>query len=123
MLRSPEGTYKFGRSTRRENILLKVKRFSDDEAVLIDIEEEETDSSDKSRRIGANTAGTLILRHKNGMEFGVYSGLNDELRQDVWDNPDNYMGRLVKYKYFAHGMKDRPRHPVFLGFRDPNDMS
>jgi DNA ligase-1 len=33
------GTYKFGRSTVRDNILLKVKRFLDDEAVVIDIEE------------------------------------------------------------------------------------
>ena len=39
MLRDPNGTYKFGRSTARDNILLKVKRFLDDEAEVIGIEE------------------------------------------------------------------------------------
>ena len=38
MLRDPMGVYKCGRSTVRENGLLKVKRFEDDEAVVRGIE-------------------------------------------------------------------------------------
>ena len=29
---------------------------------------------------------------------------------------------FVKYKSFDHGVKDRPRHPVFLGFRSAEDL-
>jgi len=39
MLRSPSGRYKFGRSTLKENLLLKLKRFEDAEAQIIGFEE------------------------------------------------------------------------------------
>jgi DNA ligase-1 len=68
------------------------------------------------------TAGTLIVKDADGRSFGVGSGLNDQQRQEIWDNKDQYLGKLVKYKYFSHGVKDLPRHPVFQGFRDPDDM-
>jgi DNA ligase-1 len=136
MLRDPMGTYKFGRSTVNDNILLKVKRFEDDEAELIAIEEKmsnqneiEYDAFGKIKRsssldgmIGANTAGTLIVRHSNGMEFGIGSGLDDKTRSEIWNNQEKYLGKLVKYKYFPQGVKELPRHPVFLSFRDPDDL-
>lgn len=135
MLRDPYGTYKFGRSTVNDNILLKVKRFLDDEAELIDIQEkmsnqnpEELDAFGHIKRsaslegmVPTGVAGTLIVRSKDGMEFGIGSGLNDELRVELWNNKEKYLGKLVKYKYFPQGVKELPRHPVFLGFRDPED--
>jgi DNA ligase-1 len=136
MLRDPFGTYKFGRSTVRDNILLKVKRFLDDEAVLIAIEEKmhneneaQKDAFGRTKRsssiaglVGANTAGTLIVENKEGQVFGVGSGLNDLMRDEIWNNKEKYLGRLIKYKYFPQGVKDLPRHPVFLGFRDSDDL-
>ena len=70
-----------------------------------------------------DTLGSFILENKNGETFKCGSGLNDELRKEIWDNQDQYLGQLVKFKYMAHGVKDLPRHPIFLGFRDPDDMS
>jgi len=35
---------------------------------------------------------------------------------------DNLMGKVVKYKSQPTGVKDKPRFPVFLGFRDKVDM-
>jgi DNA ligase-1 len=136
MLRDPQGTYKFGRSTVNDNILLKVKRFEDAEAILIEIEEkmsnqnpEEKDAFGHTKRsssiagmVGANTAGTLIVKDSEGRIFGVGSGLNDQMREEIWNNKEKYLGKLVKYKYFSHGVKELPRHPVFLGFRDPDDV-
>lgn len=136
MLRDPNGTYKFGRSTTKENILLKVKRFLDDEAILIDILEkysnqnpEEKDafgyvkrSSSLDGMIPTGVAGTLIVRDKNGLEFGIGTGITDKLRIEIWNNKEKYLGKYVKYKYFPQGVKELPRHPVFLGFRDPDDM-
>ena len=136
MLRDPMGTYKFGRSTVRDNILLKVKRFLDDEAVVIDIEEKmhneneaQKDAFGRTKRsssilglVGANTTGTLIVENKEGQVFGIGSGLNDLMRDEIWNNREKYLGRLVKYKYFPQGVKELPRHPVFLGFRDEEDL-
>lgn len=136
MVRDPNGTYKFGRSTVNENILLKLKRFVDDEGELIDIEEktsnqnpEEKDafgyvkrSTSMSGLVPMGTAGTLIIKDKEGRTLRIGSGLNDELRKDIWDNKDKYLGSLVKYKYFPQGVKELPRHPVFLGFRHPDDV-
>jgi DNA ligase-1 len=136
MLRDPMGTYKFGRSTVRDNILLKVKRFLDDEAVVIDIEEKmhneneaQKDAFGRTKRsssilglIGANTTGTLIVENKECQVFGIGSGLNDLMRDEIWNNKEKYLGSLVKYKYFPQGVKELPRHPVFLGFRDEDDL-
>lgn len=136
MLRDPYGTYKFGRSTVNDGILLKLKRFEDAEAVLIDIEEKmsnqnaaELDNFGNIKRsaslegmVGANTAGTLIVCNAEGQVFGIGSGLDDAMRAELWKNKDQYIGKLVKYKYFPHGVKELPRHPVFLSFRDPDDL-
>lgn len=135
MVRDPMGTYKFGRSTVNDNILLKVKRFLDDEAELIEIQEkmsnqnpEEKDAFGHVKRsaslegmVATGVVGTLIVKNKEGQIFGVGSGLNDELREEIWNNKEQYIGKLVKYKYFPQGVKELPRHPVFLGFRDPED--
>jgi DNA ligase-1 len=136
MLRDPNGTYKFGRSTVNDNILLKVKRFLDDEAELIDIQEkmsnqnpEELDAFGHIKRsasldgmIPTGVAGTLIVQDKDGNTFGIGSGLNDLMREEIWNNKEKYIGKLVKYKYFPQGVKELPRHPVFLGFRDSEDI-
>lgn len=137
MLRDPNGTYKFGRSTTKENTLLKVKRFLDDEAELIDIlekqhnqNEAQQDAFGRTKRsvcqdgmVGAGTAGTLVVRSRDGLEFGIGTGLDDALRAAIWANPAAYTGMLVKYKYFPVGVKEKPRHPVFLGFRHQDDIS
>jgi len=135
MLRDPMGTYKFGRSTVNDNILLKVKQFLDDEGELIEIQEkmsnqnpEEKDAFGHTKRsaslggmVATGVAGTLIVKNKEGQICRVGSGLNDELREEIWNNKEKYIGKLVKYKYFPQGVKELPRHPVFLGFRDPED--
>lgn len=136
MVRDPNGTYKFGRSTVRENTLLKLKQFVDDEAELVDVEEktsnqnpEEKDAFGYVKRstsmgglVPMGTTGTLVVKDKEGRMLRIGSGLNDELRQDLWDNRSKYLGSLVKYKYFPQGVKDLPRHPVFLGFRHLDDL-
>lgn len=136
MVRDPRGTYKFGRSTTKENSLLKVKRFLDDEAVIINIEEMEHNlneaqqdafgrtkrSTSQEGKVGAGTAGTLVVRNSEGIEFGIGTGLDAALREQIWSNLDAYIGQTVKYKYFPVGVKEKPRHPVFLGFRHQDDL-
>lgn len=140
MTRSLDGGYKCGRSTFKSQDLIKIKRFVDSEALIIGLEEKlhnaneaTTDelgrtkrSSAKSGLIPAGTLGALLVRDvHDGREFGIGTGkgLNDELKQLIWDNQDAYLGKIVKYQYQEAGTKDNPRIPSFQGFRDPRDMS
>ena len=137
MLRDPNGIYKFGRSSVKENILLKVKEFMDDEAEIISFREKMINTNEglkdnfgRTKRSScqdglkpSGTLGGLILRNSEGLEFSCGSGLNDALRDEIWKNKSKYLGKLVKYKFMSKGIKDLPRHPVFMGFRDDTDLS
>ncbi len=136
MLRDPEGTYKMGRASVKENILLKVKEFKDSEGVVTGFKEKMHNFNEPVRNIfghierkggqgGLEPAGVLgsFIIEWEGQELKCGSGLNDEQRKEIWDNQEKYVGKLVKFKYMSHGVKDLPRHPIFLGFRDPDDMS
>jgi DNA ligase-1 len=61
---------------------------------------------------------------KTGVEFkcGSGQGMTRKLRKEIWDNQNDYIGRILKYKYQPHGVKDSPRITIWLGFRDPIDM-
>lgn len=137
MVRTANSPYKFGRSTRKEGYLLKIKRFTDSEAVIIGFVErmhngnEATKdafgrterSSHKANMVPMGTLGALMVRDvKSGVEFEVGTGFDDAQRKDIWDNRDTWMGKIIKYKSQKSGEKDRPRFPVYLGIRDPIDM-
>lgn len=136
MIRQPDGKYKCGRSTLKEQILLKLKRFLDAEARVIGFEEkmhndnkQEKDEFGLSKRSSkkdglqpANTLGSLIVEDLNsGVKFGIGSGFDDVLKKEIWTNRGKYLNKLVKYKYQSVGQKDAPRFPVFLGFRSELD--
>jgi len=83
-------------------------------------------SSSKENKVPAGTLGKFLVKDiTTGVEFkvGTGDGLTLELRQEVWDNQEKYMGELIKYKFQKHGTKDKPRSPVWLGFRPTEDMS
>lgn len=136
ILRSPTGKYKQGRSTLKEGILLKVKRFTDEEATVVGFEEKMHNaneattgelgqtkrSSHQENMIPCNTLGALIVSSEKWGEFKIGTGFDDELRQEIWDNRGSVLGKLVKFKYFEAGVKDKPRFPVFLGWRSELDM-
>ena len=136
MLRDPKGTYKFGRSSVKDNIILKVKKFLDAEATVVGFIEKQSNQNEPVRNrwgyierkggaagfVAAGVLGSFVLE-MNGETFRCGSGLNDEQRKEIWDNQDDYLGKMVKFKFMCHGIKTLPRHPIFLGFRDPDDLS
>lgn len=137
ILRNPESPYKFGRSTMREQYLLKVKRFVDGEAEIIGFEEEmfngnvaETNelgrtkrSTEKAGLVPKGTLGALQVRDAvSGVQFSIGTGFVAAERQHIWNRQRDYLGKLVKYKSFLVGVKDKPRHPVYLGMRDARDL-
>lgn len=141
MLRSPASPYKYGRATVKENYLLKLKRFADGEAEIIGFEEQMANtneaktnalgrterSSAKAGKKGKDTLGLIKVRGLNGefkgVEFEIGTGFDDALRQKIWNAQWPYLGKVVTYKYQPVGGYDKPRIPVFKGFRDPAEVS
>jgi len=140
MLRDPAGLYKQGRSTVREGGLLKLKRHEDAEAVIIGVEEEQQNTNEafqselgRTKRstaqvgmVGKGTLGALVVRGINGpfegVVFNLGSGFDAAERRTMWQQRAALLHQIVTYKYFAVGVKDRPRFPVFKGLRDKRDM-
>jgi DNA ligase-1 len=136
ILRDPDAAYKCGRSGKK-GPLLKVKRFSDSEAEVIGFYEEMHNgneaktnelgrterSSHQAGKVGKGTLGGLIVRDRySGVEFRIGTGFDAQERASLWADRDDLPGRIVKYKFFAVGTKDKPRHPVSLGFRLAGDL-
>lgn len=137
MLRSPTGPYKQGRSTLKEGYLLKVKQFSDAEAIVIGFEEKMHNANEaevgelgQTKRsscmenlVPMNTLGSLHVRDiETGVNFHIGTGFNDAQCKEIWESREDWLGKIVKYKSFKVGVKEKPRHPVFLGVRMQEDM-
>lgn len=134
MVRSLNGAYKAGRSTVRDGILGKIKRFHDAEAVCIGVVEQlhnmnaarvdalgHTErSSHKAGKVPAGTLGALKVRTPDGRVFNIGTGFSDTARKALWH--EQPIGKLVKYKAMDFSDYGLPRHPVFLGFRDAIDV-
>lgn len=140
ILRSHNGAYKHGRSTVREGGLLKLKRFLDSEAEVLEVIEEQFNgneaqrdnlgrtkrSSAKAGKVGKGRAGALRVRDvRTHVEFEVGTGLTDTDKAEWWawwELGSRRRPRYVKYKFFPVGMQERPRHPVFVSMRDARDL-
>ena len=136
ILRNPDGMYKYGRSTPKEQLSIKLKFFEQDEFEVVGFNErmhntnEATTnelgyterSSNKDNLIPMNTLGSLILKYGDD-SFQMGTGFTDEQRQEIWNNRDKYLGKLASVRYMSVGLKDKPRVPSFIGWRDKDDMS
>ena len=136
MIRDPQGPYKMGRSGVKEGILLKLKKFSDAEATVTGVQElqhnlnEKTPdgvgsgkrSQKKSGLVAGGKLGSLTMVTNDGVTFNIGSGFTDKQRTELWHEKESLFGKIVKYKFFETGVKNAPRFPTFLGFRDPDDM-
>jgi DNA ligase-1 len=136
MLRDPNGKYKFGRSTAREGGLLKVKRKLTSEARVVGFVEQMHNGNEakldnlgnmerSSHQANLTPMGTLgaleVVDISSGVSFNIGTGFTFQDRDEIWKNKDKYRGQIVSYEYLPIGIKDRPRHPAFLGFRMSED--
>ena len=136
MIKAPEGKYKYGRSSVKEGLLLKLKLFKDEEFKIVGFEckyhnanEAKTNelgrtarSTSKEGMIPVDTLGVLYLSAKDGVEFGCGSGFDDATRKELWEQRDSLVGKYATVKYFDQGGYDVPRHPVFKGIRNEIDF-
>jgi len=143
MIRDPNGRYKEGRSTLNEGILIKVKRFEDSEAEILGCYEQETNhnpakineignskrSSHKENKVANGRLGGFEVRDiHSGVQFrlGNLSGITLDQRRLMWigflSDPSQLLGKTIKYKSQPVGTKNKPRIPIYQGFRDQIDM-
>ena len=64
--------------------------------------------------------GALIVDYK-GFNCGVGSGFSDYDREYIWDNRDEYLGRIIEVQFFEESKNQDGglslRFPVFKGLR------
>lgn len=100
--------------TKRTDALLKVKKFKSCDVMVIGFEE----------GIGKyeGSLGAIIVDYK-GNSCGVGTGLSDSIRQEIWNNKDKWISRVIETKYFEESMDSKTglvsmRFPVFIGLRE-----
>lgn len=142
ILRDPDSKYKFGRSTLKEAALLKLKTFQDFDVRITAIHEairndneattDELGHTKRSHSKAGRTEGKGYVGSMEGVvldeEFkdvpagiGTFKGLTIADKEHIWQNRDEYAGRVAKVKAMPYGMKDALRHGVFIGWRDERD--
>lgn len=138
IIRDPNGPYKHGRATMREGAFLRLKRFIEEDAIVVSIEEGETNtneaqinelgqtfrSSHQENMVPNGMVGALNCKDvKTGNPVKVSAGaMPHDDRYFYFKNPDKIVGHTIKYKHFPKGVKDKPRFAQFVSIRDVVDM-
>lgn len=111
MLNDPNAKYE----TKRTKGLLKVKKMHTADLQVVGFEE----AIDGKNR---GSLKSLIIQLDENNTFNVSSGLTEEQREDIWNNQEQYLGKIVEIKYFEETTNQQGgrslRFPVILGFRD-----
>ena len=138
IIRDPFGKYKEGRSTVKEAGLLRIKRFVEEEAEVIElIEAMQNCNEAKTNELGHSERSThkenMVPKGMLGMIrcrdiktqkiIDVGPGtLTHAERKHYWENPSELLKATIKYKKFPVGEKDKPRFPTFVCIRNVEDM-
>lgn len=137
VLRDPDATYKEGRSTAKEEGFMRFCPWMRSEAIITAVHEGEVNlnvskvnelgylkkSSHKENKVGSGRAGAFTaVDVVTGVEFNMPVP-TVKLQDEVWANPQKYIGALAKYKFKpAVKVGGKPRFPQFEGLRSKLDM-
>lgn len=136
ILRDPVSPYKFGRSTLKEEFMLKIKPFDSFDTKIIgvvqstevnaDVEKTKnelgrsvTSKKKDDRHLIEKASAFWVMYDKHALKVSL--AMTDAEKEEVWKNRQNYIGRMIEYKGMKVGAKDCPRHPVFVRFREDRD--
>lgn len=149
IIRSLDGKHKQGRSTVREGGLLRIKHFIESEALVNSIVEGEANqneaqvnelglqfrSSHQENMVPNGLVGNLQCTAcktvkdgsrvviEKGQQVTVSPGNMDHgLRKYYFENQHELVGKIIKFKFFPKGIKDKPRFPTYVTIRSPADM-
>ena len=133
MARDPQGPYKNGRSTLREGYLMKLKRFEDGEARVVELEEAmentnelERDELGRAKRshradglVGKGMVGVLICEDPKWGRIRVSPGtMTHAERYTLWTFPRDIIGKTIHWRSFGYGAVDAPRFARYYGIRE-----
>jgi len=136
ILRNPDGGYKFGRATVKENLIYKVKPFVTFDSKIVDViqatevrEGAEKKTNELGRSVTSKKKEDRVLIDKAAAFEVLYEGkplkvtiaATDEEKIEIWKHRKSYIGRWVEYKGMLIGAKDLPRHPNTIRMRSDKD--
>jgi len=108
MIKMINAPYKFGRGYE----VMKLKAFHD---VDLKIEGLLEGTGKHAGKLGSFQVDF------NGIEVQVGSGLTDELREKVWADRDDFLGRTIEVRYQEVTPDGSLRFPTFVCFRNDRD--
>lgn len=110
ILRGGTDPYKW---KHRSTTLLKVKRFQDDEFLIVG-------GKEGTGRATGQVTFTCVT--DTGAQFDARPKGTDQQRQDWWTSLDKFIGCKLKVKYQGFSDEGIPRFPVGLGIREAWDQ-
>lgn len=132
--RTLNSPYKSGRSTLKEQYLIKLSRYHYEEATITSVFEqvENTNyagtsktghtkrSSCQEGMVGKGTMGGFVvttITNSTVVRVGTGEGWTDSFRRKVWNNPMAWIGKQITIKSKPTGKLNKPRHPIMVGER------
>jgi DNA ligase 1 len=115
MVKSLQGLYQWKRVSVKSQIMMKIKPHDEYDGKVVGFEEGEGQHK--------NMLGALVLQIDNIRNpVKVGSGFSENLRKELWQNPQKLVGQWVKLKAFEITENNESlRFPIFLSFRDSKD--
>ena len=138
MLRDPSAPYKtHARSTMNEAAIFKLKRFIDDECIItgfiqgkVNTNEQVRDERGYAKRSqkkeGMQTVGMVgtILGEWRGKKIKVAPGtFKKDMLKYMWENKDEFVGAILKFRYFNFGIVNELRFARAIGLRAEFDFA
>jgi DNA ligase-1 len=151
ILRDPKAGYKYGRCGKTFMGAWRIKRFIDAEFLITEIlEGNENLNEAKINELGrtersthqenmkpnglvGTIRGTLLadvvdpqskkILLEKGLTIDVSPGnMLHSQRKHFFENPEELLQKIGKFKLFPKGIKDKPRFPQFMSIRNENDL-
>ena len=139
--RTPDAPYKHGRCTVKQAQMFKLKDFVDYDAKIIEVHEMMGIREGAERTLDPlghrkavhkkedlepkGTFGHFVVAldqdqfpNAETMVIGGWKGLSFEKRAKIWANKKKYPGQWIRFQGQSVGIKDRPRIPKNVQFRD-----
>ena len=90
------------------NNLIKMKKFKDTEGLILNIVSAKGNDRDTA----------VFYIEWNGLRFNCRPAETRETRKDLYENANDYIGRIYTFKYFETTKDGYPRFPTGKDFRD-----
>jgi len=137
ILKNMNGRYKCGRGTIKEGLIYKVKPLETVDAKIIEVIQgtnakegsaktinelgRSVTSKKKEDRVDNNMVADFRVNWEDTTVKVSCCKMKHPKRKEVWKNKEKYLGKMIEYCFIPVGMKDKPRSPRFIRFREDKD--